>query len=182
MLSEAGALVPQGMEKVEVLNAAFTSTPGHRGQGEVRGARKPYSGWKGMRHMKDKKVIRSSQRGFTKGKSCLTNLIIFCDEMTGLVDEGRAVDTVCLDFKLSMVLLFNIFINDLDDGAECTLSKVADDTKLGGAADMPEGCAAIQRDLARLEKWADRNLMEFNNCRIIESFRLEKTFKVESNR
>lgn len=39
------------------------------------------------RHMK-KKIIWSSQHGFTKGKSCLINRISFCNEMTALVGGG----------------------------------------------------------------------------------------------
>ena len=51
-----------------------------------------------MKQVEEKKVIRISQHGFTKGKSCLTNLIAFYDDMTGWVDEGRAMDVVYLDF------------------------------------------------------------------------------------
>ncbi|KAK4812707.1 hypothetical protein QYF61_015026 [Mycteria americana] len=55
-----------------------------------------------------------------------------------------------------------VFITDLDDGTGSTLSKFADDSDQGGVAETPEGRAAIQGDLARLEKWADGNLMKFN--------------------
>jgi len=52
-----------------------------------------------IKQVEEKKVSRSSQHGFTKGKSCLTSLIAFYNGMTGWVDEGRAVDVVYLDFS-----------------------------------------------------------------------------------
>lgn len=47
------------------------------------------------------------------------------------------------------------------DGAECTLSK--------GGSDIPKGCAATQRDLGRLEKWTDKNLMKITKgkCQVL---------------
>ncbi|GAB0204926.1 mitochondrial enolase superfamily member 1 [Grus japonensis] len=65
--------------------------------------------------------------------------------------------------------LFNICINDLDDGSERNLSKFASDTEPRGVTDTPEHCAAIQRDVNRLEKWASRNLMRFRKrkCKVL---------------
>ncbi|KAJ7407658.1 hypothetical protein BTVI_62494 [Pitangus sulphuratus] len=52
-----------------------------------------------LAHVKEKKVIRSSQHGFTKGKSYFTNLITFSDGMAGWAEQVRAFNVVQLDYS-----------------------------------------------------------------------------------
>ncbi|KAK4832556.1 hypothetical protein QYF61_024056 [Mycteria americana] len=96
------------------------------------------------KHMKGKMVTGSSQHRFTKGKTCLTNLIAFYHKITILVDKGRALDVVYLDFSKHFNAASHNILMD-------KLMKYGIDIKLGGKVDTPDGCAAIQRDLNRQE-------------------------------
>ena len=83
----------------------------------------------------------------------------------GFISSWRLVMSGVPQGSILGQVLFNIFINHINDEIECTLSKFADDTRLRGAADTIEGRDTIQRVLGRLKRWAYKNLMSFEKAK-----------------
>ena len=62
-------------------------------------------------------------------------------------------------------MLLKIFINNINSETEYTLRKFVNDTKLRSAARTIEEKNAIERDMDKLEKWTQENLMKFNKVK-----------------
>lgn len=49
-------------------------------------------------HMNSNAFFNKNQHGFTKGKSCVTQLLEFMEDITAAIDQGKDVDVIYLDF------------------------------------------------------------------------------------
>ena len=45
------------------------------------------------------KLIKDAQHGFSKGRSCLTNLLKFLEYVSNYIDQGHPVDVIHLNFQ-----------------------------------------------------------------------------------
>lgn len=194
------------------------------------------------KHLEDNKILKDSQHGFRKGRSCQTNLLEFMEYITGCIDQGDPVDVIYLDFSRAFdkvphrrlmhkliqcgigggihgwikewlwnrkqcvilngnkslwekvksgvpqgsvlgPLLFLIYINDLDQGIKCKVSKFADDTKVATSVKNINGCINIQNDLNKLLGWADKWQMNFNSkkCKVLHLGHSNKGFNYDMN-
>ena len=159
------------------------------------------------------KLINTSQHGFLKARSCLTNLLCFFGEITKWVDDGSPVDVVSLDcqkafdkvphqrFLLKLkahgndvinwievwltyrrqrvivdceisnwksvlsgvpqgsvlgLILFLIYINDLEVDISSQVLKFADDTKIFRKVTNVTDKQSLQDDLDKLVKWSEK--------------------------
>lgn len=57
--------------------------------------------------IQDNQVTRLKQHGFMKSRFCFTKLISFCDKVTHIVDEGKAVDVAYLYFNKALNIVFH---------------------------------------------------------------------------
>ena len=75
-----------------------------------------------MAHLEENSLMNPSQHGFMPGKSCATNLLEFLEFVTRIVDEGKNMDIVFLDFakaswqSLLPTVLREKCCNGLEDG------------------------------------------------------------------
>ena len=51
-----------------------------------------------VEHVEKNNLLRNTQHGFSKGRSCTTNLLDFMEKVTDYVDKGFPVDIIYLDF------------------------------------------------------------------------------------
>ncbi|XP_041325761.1 triadin isoform X2 [Pyrgilauda ruficollis] len=111
-------------------------------------------------------------------------------EVSGAMSKWKAVPSGVPQGSVFGLVLFNIFIGDMDSGFQCTLSEFTDDTQMCDAVNTLEGRNNTQRDLVRLERWAQVILMKFNNakCEVLHlvwgspknNFRLGREWKEAS--
>ncbi|KAF7247973.1 RNA-directed DNA polymerase from mobile element jockey [Varanus komodoensis] len=107
----------------------------------------------------DGKTIRWIQNWLNQSRVLINGTFSNWMEVSSGMPQGSVLGPV----------LFNIFINDLDEEVQGKIIKFADDTKLGRIANTLEDRMKIQGDLDKFERWAETNRMKFSKdkCQVL---------------
>eukprot|EP00061_Rhincodon_typus_P013739 g40299.t1 len=122
---------------------------------------------KHYKHLEANRQISDKQQGFVRGRSCFINLIEFFEEVTKMINEGKVIDIVQMDFSkvfdkvphsrlLQKVKSNGIgwcsteisagtsavhdLLNDLEETVASLISKFAEDVKIRGVMGSEEDC------------------------------------------
>ena len=89
--------------------------------------------------------------------------------INGISSSWRGVKSGVPQGSVLGPVLFLIYVNDLDDGLTCKVSKFADDTKIASKVISTLDKEFLQRDLDKLSNWARDWQMKFNieKCKVM---------------
>lgn len=103
--------------------------------------------------MQDNQGMRSSPQGFMKDRSCLINLLSFCDKVTYLVHEGNVRDVFYLDFIKALdtlshcIVLEKLSVHGLDRCTVLWVKNCLDDRAqravVNGEASVGHQCCSL---------------------------------------
>ena len=93
---------------------------------------------------------------------------------------GKSEEWCSAGLSAGATIVPHIYINDLDQGLKCKVSKFADDTKVATAVKNNDGCI---NDLNKLFGWADKWQMDFNSkkCKVLHIGYSNKEFNYDMN-
>ena len=135
-----------------------------------------------VNHLNTHTLLLQSQHGFTKGKSCLTNLLLFLEDITKEIDEGKPLDLIYLDFAKAFDkvphqrLLHKIKSHGISGNAAAWIGEWLHDRKQGVVlnGDIVKTTGRFIRCASRLGPWADAFLIFVNDIDAVISSHIQK--------
>ena len=90
-------------------------------------------------------------------------------DVEGCQSEWEEVVSSVLQGTVLGGLMFNVFIDDIDDVVELFVRKFADDTKLAKIVESETDALGLQKDIDALAAWAQKWEMSFNikKCKVM---------------